>query len=150
VQLYADAFIDGPTPYFQMRVEGCRNLPEVGTRLRVSFCFGLGALYDPASGSVFPRAAVSANAEYLHGRLFSTGFYEQNLTGPPFSYYEHEHGIVLLDFERGKILGSFVGRTQNRARGKIEVGFSRVTFYGLFGSRRVNQAPVTIGTRFVF
>ncbi len=150
VQLYVDGFVDGPTPYFQMRVEGCRTLPKIRTLFRASFCVGLGALHDPHTGGVFLRAAVSGNAEYLNGRLFSSGFYEQNLMGPPFSYFEHEHGIVLLDFERGKILSSFIGRTQNRVRSKVEISYGRFAFYGIFGSRRLNQSPVTVGTRITF
>jgi hypothetical protein len=130
-----------------MRLEGCRD-HSAGAFLRANFCAGVGALYDPYSKRFHPRGALSVEAEYFGGKLYSTGFYEQNLTGPPFTYFEHEHGVMIFDFERGRIVTAFNQRTANRARAKVEFDFGRVAFYGLFGPRGVNQSPVTVGTRF--
>lgn len=148
-QLFVDGFVDGPDRFFQMRLEGCRDFSS-GVSFRASFCAGAGALFDPFSKSFHPRGAVSGEAEYLGGRLYSAGFYEQNLSGPPFTYFEHEHGVMIFDFERGRIVTAFNQRTANRARAKVELDFGRVAFYGLFGPRGVNQSPVAIGTRFTF
>lgn len=148
-QLFVDGFVDGPDRFFQMRLEGCRDFSS-GVSFRASFCAGAGVLFDPLSKSFHPRAAVSGEAEYSDGRLYSAGFYEQNLSGPPLKYYEHEHGIVIFDFERGRIVTAFNQRTANRARAKVELDFGKVAFYGLFGPRGVNQSPVTVGTRFTF
>ncbi|MGH9848052.1 MAG: hypothetical protein ACREEM_55925 [Blastocatellia bacterium] len=59
---------------------------------------------------------MSGEAEYLDGRLYSTEFHERNLFGPPLAYFEHEHGVVIFDFERGRIVTAFNQRTANRAR----------------------------------
>ena len=148
-QLFVDGFVDGPDKFLQVRLEGCRDLSS-GALFRARFCAGLGALYDPFSKNFHPRGAVSGEAEYFNGRLYSTGFYEQNLSGPPFTYSEHEHGVVIFDFERAKIVTAFNQRTANRARAKVEFNFGRVAFYGLFGPRSANQSPITVGTRFSF
>jgi hypothetical protein len=148
-QLFVDGFVDGPDRFFQMRLEGCRDLSS-GVSFRASFCIGVGALFDPFSKNFHPRGAVSGEAEYSDGRLYSAGFYERNLSGPPFTYFEHEHGVMIFDFERGRIVTAFNQRTANRARAKVELDFGKVAFYGLFGPRGVNQSPVTVGTRFTF
>jgi hypothetical protein len=148
-QLFVDGFVDGPNKFFQMRLEGCRDFSS-GVFFRASFCFGVGALFDPFSKRLHPRVGVSGGAEYAGGKFYSAGFYEQNLSGPLFTYYEHEHGVMIFDFERGQIVTAFSQRTANRARAKVELDFGRVAFYGLFGPRGVNQSPVTVGTRFIF
>ncbi|MGH9835852.1 MAG: hypothetical protein ACREBD_08995 [Blastocatellia bacterium] len=148
-QLFVDGFVDGPDKFFQMRLEGCRDFSS-GAFLRASFCVGVGALFDPFSKNFYPRGAVSGEAEYSGGGLYSAGFYEQNLSGPPLTYYEHEHGVMIFDFERGRIVTAFIQRTANRARAKVEFDFGKAAFYGLFGPRGVNQSPVTVGTRFNF
>jgi hypothetical protein len=148
-QLFVDGFVDGPEKFLQTRLEGCRDFSS-GALFRASFCVGVGVLFEPFSNSFYPRGAVSGEAEYFDGRLYSAGFYEQNLSGPPLTYCEHEHGIVIFDFERGRIVTAFNQRTGNRARAKVELDFGKVAFYGLFGPRGVNQSPVTVGTRFTF
>jgi hypothetical protein len=150
VQLYADAFVAGPGRYVQARLEGCRDTGPARGRWRASLCAGFGALYDADSRRLAPRAAAGGEAEYFGGRLFSFGFYEGNVSGPPLGYFEHEHGAVLFEGRRASVVGSFGGRTANRARGKVEVGFGPITFYAFFGPRRLNQSPVTLGTRVDF
>lgn len=143
-QVAADGWAGGEDPYFSLRLEGCRRV-ERGAHA-IQSCGGMGMYYEVRSKGASPVAAISAEADWFHGRVKSYASFERAFMAPTFSYYHAEASAAAWERGRFRVSAGVLSRTIQRAAAKLALDVtSRAQLFATAGS---GQATVGVSFRF--
>ncbi len=143
-QVVADGWAGGEDPYFALRLEACRRV-ERGAHA-IQSCGGMGMYYEARTKGASPVAAISAEADWFHGRVKSYASFERAFMAPTFSYYHAEASAAAWERGRFRVSAGVLSRTIQRAAAKLALDVtSRAQLFATAGS---GQATVGVSFRF--
>lgn len=143
-QLAADGWAGGADPYVSGRLEGCRQF--VSEKQQTQGCIGLGVYHEIRSGGVSPVMLLSAESEWLRGRLRSYASFERAFTAPTFTYYHVDANLTVWERRRWRLSTGVLSRTIQHFGGKVAVEVAGRT--EVFTT--VSSGQVTIGLSMQF
>ncbi|MBL8189973.1 MAG: hypothetical protein JNK38_18305 [Acidobacteria bacterium] len=143
-QVAADGWAGGEDPYFALRLEACRRV-ERGAHA-IQSCGGMGMYYEVRTKGASPVAAISAEADWFHGRVKSYASFERAFMAPTFSYYHAEASAAAWERGRFRVSAGVLSRTIQRAAAKLALDVtSRAQLFATAGS-----GQATVGANFRF
>lgn len=143
-QVTADGWAGGEDPYLSARLEACRRV-ERGAHA-IQSCGGMGVYYEVRTKGASPVAAISAEADWFHGRVKSYASFERAFMAPTFSYYHAEASATAWERGRFRFSTGVLSRTIQRAAAKLALDFDQRA--QLFATAGSGQVTVGVNVRF--